>query len=287
MFTTSEVAALSGISPRTLQYYDEIDLLKPIKRTSSNYRLYDENALERLQQILFFKELGFELKNIKEILDNPDYDKKEAYRKQKEALLLKRNRTDRLIDLLSRLENGEQCTSFKEFDLTEYINSLEAFKNNNSSDVVRYFGSQNNFDIFINRVKSNEPKLAKSAIKYYGSIEKYTEAMKYNLEHFSEIMEQNTTPEIQELTDKNEALYHALTSDMSKDAASDEIQQHVQDIVSFTQDKLVTAKVDKKYWEIVINSYSSDFSRAVTDTKYGAGAADYIVKALRYYWENH
>ena len=59
MRTTSQVAAFTGISKRTLQYYDEIGLLKPSKLTQSGYRLYDEDAMQKLQQILFFKELGF------------------------------------------------------------------------------------------------------------------------------------------------------------------------------------------------------------------------------------
>ena len=68
--TISQVAELTGISTRTLQYYDEINLLKPAEVTSAGYRLYDEGNLQTLQQILFFKELGFRLKEISEILQN-------------------------------------------------------------------------------------------------------------------------------------------------------------------------------------------------------------------------
>lgn len=128
MKTVSQVAKLTGISIRTLQYYDEIGLLKPSELTSSGYRLYDEEALQTLQQILFFKELGFPLKEIREILEKPDFDRMTAFKKQKELLLLKRNRIDRLIQLLGRLEKGEQCMSFKEFDLSDYIAALEDFK---------------------------------------------------------------------------------------------------------------------------------------------------------------
>ena len=102
MRTISQVAELTGISTRTLQYYDEIGLLKPSELTRSGYRLYDDEALQKLQQILFFRELGFKLKEIKEILEKPDFDRIKAFKRQKELLLLKRNRTDRLIQLLSR-----------------------------------------------------------------------------------------------------------------------------------------------------------------------------------------
>ncbi len=79
----------SGISTRTLQYYNEIGLLKPSKLTSSGYCLYDENALQILQQILFFKELGFKLKNMKKILEKPNFDRIAVFKKQKEWKILR------------------------------------------------------------------------------------------------------------------------------------------------------------------------------------------------------
>lgn len=94
MKTVSNVTALTGVSARTLQYYDKIGLFKPSELTPSGYRLYNDEALERLQQILFFKELGFHLKEIKDFISQPDFDKIAAFKKQKELLLLKRNRTD-------------------------------------------------------------------------------------------------------------------------------------------------------------------------------------------------
>ena len=175
MKSISQVAKLTGVSIRTLQYYDEIGLLKPSKLTTSGYRMYDENALQTLQQILFFKELGFPLKEIKEILEKPDFDRISAFKKQKELLLLKRNRLDRLIQLLERLEKGESCMSFKEFDLSDYINALEDFKSNQIDTVIQYWGSVKNFDMFLQKIKDDEENVAKLAIHHFGSIEKYTE----------------------------------------------------------------------------------------------------------------
>lgn len=74
MKSISQVAKLTGVSIRTLQYYDEIGLLKPSELTTAGYRMYNANALQTLQQILFFKELGFPLKEIKEILEKPDFN---------------------------------------------------------------------------------------------------------------------------------------------------------------------------------------------------------------------
>lgn len=287
MRTISQVAELTGISIRTLQYYDEIGLLKPSELTQSGYRLYNDEALQKLQQILFFKELGFKLKDINEILQKPDFDRIAAFRKQKELLLLKRNRTDRLIQLLSRLEKGEQCMSFKEFDLSDYINALEAFKSNSTDEVIKHWGSVENFDMFIQKIKDDETEVAKLAIQQFGSIEKYTEAMKYNLEHFSEIMEKQLTEEFKKVGQQSDLLYAKLTADLSKDIASWEIQSIVQSIDLLFQEYAGNASPCKPHLNTIIDSYSSNYVKGITDTKYGKGASDYIVKAFRYYSENN
>ena len=286
MLTTSQVADITGISTRTLQYYDEINLLKPSALTPSGYRLYNDETLQELQQILFFKELGFKLKEIKEILQKPEYDRIQSFKKQKELLLLKRNRIDRLVELLSRLEKGEKCMSFKEFDLSGYIEALESFKNGNEEEIIKHWGSIDNFNLFIQKAKEDESNIAQLAIQQYGSVEKYTEAMKYNMEHFSQVMEQELAQAgmKEELLQKNQDLYAALTMDLDKDAASEEIQNIVREIVTFTQESLLTSEVGEEYWNIIIQSYRNDISKAVTDTKYGKGAADFIVKAFRYYF---
>ena len=221
MKTISQIAKITGISTRTLQYYDEIDLLKPSKTTDSGYRLYDDEALEKLQQILFFKELGFQLKEIKEILEKPDFDKIKTFKKQKELLYLRRNRTDRLISLLDRLEKGETCMSFKEFDLSEYIEALEEFKSNQTEEIIRHWGSIENFDMFIQKIRDDEERVARSAIQEFGSIENYTKAMKYNLEHFSKIMKGKLSQIPEEM--KNEDKFLKLASHKGEDVASDNI----------------------------------------------------------------
>lgn len=91
MMTVNEVSKLTGVSIRTLQYYDTIGLLKPIEYTESGYRLYDDTSLERLQQILLFKELEFPLKEIKKIIDAPNFDRNKALEQQIELLTMKRS----------------------------------------------------------------------------------------------------------------------------------------------------------------------------------------------------
>ena len=86
-----EFAELTGVSVRTLHYYDEIGLLKPSYVDEQNgYRFYDENSLERMQEILFYRELDFPLKSIAEILASPNYDKQKVLAEQKRLLTLKK-----------------------------------------------------------------------------------------------------------------------------------------------------------------------------------------------------
>lgn len=287
MKTISQVAELTGVSTRTLQYYDEIGLLKPSELTQSGYRLYNDEALQKLQQILFFKELGFKLKEINEILQNPDFDKISTFKKQKELLLLKRNRTDRLIQLLDRLEKGEQCMSFKEFDLSDYIKALEDFKANNTNEVLKHFGSMQNFDMLIQKIKEDEDEVAKLAIKQFGSVEKYTEAMRYNLEHFSEVMEQAYSQIPEEM--KRDDSFSKLASNKDKDVSSNEVQNLVRQIITFAQGNVSSELLgnDTSYCNTIIETYSNEYLKTMFDTKQGAGASDYVVKAFRYYLHNN
>ena len=103
MMTVKEASRLTGISIRTLQYYDKLGLL-PAMRTESGYRLYDDAALERLQQILLFRELEFPLRDIRTILDNPNFDRRKALRQQIELLTLKKQHLEDLIRLARTLQ---------------------------------------------------------------------------------------------------------------------------------------------------------------------------------------
>lgn len=287
MKSISQIAKLTGVSIRTLQYYDEIGLLKPSKLTTAGYRMYDDNALQTLQQILFFKELGFPLKEIRQILEKPDFDRIAAFKKQKELFLLKRDRLDRLIQLLERLEKGEPCMSFKEFDLSDYISALEDFKSNQAEAVIQHWGSLENFDLFIQKIKDDEEHVAKLAIQQFGSIEKYTEEMKHNLEHFSEIMEEWYSQIPEEMLKEDKFL--KLAAHKGEDVASETVQNIINEIISGTQTtapKLLVGSVEN-YCRMMIDTYSNDYLSKVFDTKHGAGSSEYIVKAFRYYSENN
>ena len=120
-------AELTGVSVRTLHYYDEIGLLKPSFVDEQNgYRFYDEASLERMQEILFYRELDFPLKSIAEILASPNYDKQKALAEQKRLLTLKKDRLERLIAALEQAEKGEITMSA--FDNSEYETARQKYE---------------------------------------------------------------------------------------------------------------------------------------------------------------
>ena len=120
MKTVKEVSRITGVSVRTLHHYDAIGLLKPARVTESGYRLYDDRALQRLQSILFFRELEFSLQDIKKILDSPNFDPMDALNAQIRLLQLRRDHLDNLIShALQIQETGVIDMNFKPFDKTE------------------------------------------------------------------------------------------------------------------------------------------------------------------------
>lgn len=119
MKTVKEVSELTSISVRTLHYYDEIGLLKPTEITEAGYRLYDDKAIQKLGQILVFRELELPLADIKLIMDNPALDCKSVLAKQREMLCLKQQRLKRIIASLDKMLEGDQTMDFTVFDNTE------------------------------------------------------------------------------------------------------------------------------------------------------------------------
>ena len=130
MMTVHEVSKISGVSIRALHHYDKIGLLPATEVTSAGYRLYDDTALERLQHILLFKELEFSLKEIKDILDSPDFDRDKALEQQIYLLELRKEHIENLIDLARGIKMiGVKDMSFEAFDtrkIDEYAEQAKA-----------------------------------------------------------------------------------------------------------------------------------------------------------------
>ena len=140
-----EFADFTGVSVRTLHYYDEIGLLEPAHVDQfTGYRYYDENSLLRMQEILFYRELDFSLKNISEILSSPKYDKHKALNEQKQLLILKKERLERLILAIDGAVKGENI--MKAFDNSE----LEQYK----SEVIEKWGETSAYKEYTEKTKN-------------------------------------------------------------------------------------------------------------------------------------
>lgn len=288
MRTVKQVSELTGISVRTLHYYDEIGLLAPSKVTEAGYRMYDDEALQGLQQILFFRELDFPLKDIRSIMLNPAYDKGKAFGMQKKLIQEKRDRLDGLSMLLDKLIEGENCMSFKEFDMSGYAGALEEFISTNTDVIRKYGGDLDELGRVLETLQSDGPgkaEIAKIAIRQYGSIDRYTEAMKKNLANFPEIMEKlNAKKDMaKSYVDRSNEVMRRLTADLTKDVSSDEIQQIARELIvageAYTTD--IELDMGDNYWGLMADCYLSNptFIEA-TDKEYGSGAASFIGRAL-------
>ncbi|ARU60744.1 MerR family transcriptional regulator [Tumebacillus avium] len=144
-YKVKELADLVGVSVRTLHHYDEIGLLKPGEVSEAGYRLYSTQELERLQQILFFREIGFSLQEIKEILDSPDFDRKRALAAHKEILLQKKQRLEDIIDTVNKtIASIEGGTAMSEKDMFEGFDmkQIEDHKKKYSQEARERYGDE-------------------------------------------------------------------------------------------------------------------------------------------------
>lgn len=145
LYKIKEVSDLAGVSVRTLHHYDAIDLLKPSFTSAASYRFYGNDELEKLQQILFFRELDFSLEDIKKILNSPNFDKANCLLLHRQLLLEKRQRLDNIIASLDKtltsLEGGIEMSKkemFNSFDMTD----IEAHKSKYAEETKKkYDGS--------------------------------------------------------------------------------------------------------------------------------------------------
>lgn len=203
MKTVQEVSRLAGISIRTLHHYDAIGLLSPTTTTEAGYRLYDEDALERLQCILIFRELEFPLKDIKEIIDSPNFERNKALEQQIKLLTMKKEHLENLIDLARGIQaiGVKKLMDFEAFDtkkIDEY--AKQAKESYGSTPAYKEFEEKSK-----GRTKEQETAISVGMMNLFAdmgkmlSLEPFDEAVQakvaelraYITEHFY-----NCTPEI-------------------------------------------------------------------------------------------
>ena len=277
MRTVKEVSGITGVSVRTLRYYDEIGLLKPTQLTEAGYRLYDNKALERLQEIMFFRELEVPLNEIKKIMDTPNYDRKQVLSVQKNMLEQKRNRLNGIIELITDVMEGVNTMSFEAFnsdEVQEIVNhTLECMSKENIDEQVQKYGSLEKYKEHLSSGFANEQAMA-DLMKWYGSKEKAMEA----------IMQSTGDPEeIKREQDANTEIYKKFMAARESDNPDEE-----RDAVEMLAEnyKMMFALENARN---ILLDLSAEYLRGeklaeMTDSQFGAGCSEYVAKAIRRYY---
>ena len=184
MKTVKEVSELTGISVRTLHYYDEIGLFKPTEVTEAGYRLYDDKAIEKLGQILVFRELDLPLADIKLIMDNLDLDRNSVLAKQREMLCLKKQRLERIIANIDNMLKGDHDMDFTVFDETElkdlFTDMLQNMNESQKQVFIDYYGSMDAWEKHLIESASDEKtqRNFSKMVEWYGGKEALIESFK-------------------------------------------------------------------------------------------------------------
>ncbi len=175
-YTVQKLAALAGVSARTLRYYDEIGILKPARVNSSGYRIYGQAEVDRLQQILFYRELGVNLESIKDIVTSPAFDGAAALKEHHEKLLEKREQLEILIANVEKtiaLTEGRVSMSNKE--------KFEGFKKKMIEDNEKKYGKEVRQKYGNDTVEKSNAKLANMTEEQYGEVTRLAEEVNSTL----------------------------------------------------------------------------------------------------------
>lgn len=277
MKTVKEVSEITGISIRTLRYYDEIGLLKPTELTEAGYRLYDNKALEKLQEIMFFRELEIPLIDIKKIMDNPNYDKERALLAQKSLLEQKRNRLNGIIELITDVMKGVNTMSFGAFsneEVQKMVNhTLSCMSKESLDEQVQKYGSIEKYKEYLISGFANERATA-DLLKWYGSKEKAMEAV---------MQSTGSVEEIRQGQDENAKIYKQFMA--AKETGNMEMAHSAVELLAENYKTMFMLNNARNILIDLAKEYSSNEKLAeVTDKQYGAGCAEYIANAIKLYY---
>ena len=247
MYKVKEVAEITGVSVRTLHHYDRIGLLKPEEVSSAGYRLYSEQNLERLQQILVFKEMDFSLLDIKDIIERPEFNRKENLKKHKELLLAKKKRLEEIIRTL---------------EVT--IDSIEGVYQMENKDMFKGFDMKG--------IEEHQKKYSEEAKERYGkdSVEKVEKrTAQYSAEDWGNIQS------------KTEEIYKRIVAGMNHGPEDPGVQLAVADWRQFITDHYYDCTLD--IFRGLGNLYVDDPRFTKNIDKYQQGLAAFFREAIHYY----
>ena len=280
MRTVKEISELTGISVRTLHYYDEIGLLKPTQKSDAGYRLYDDRALEILQQILFFREFDIPLKEIKAVLDNPALERNQILQVQRKMLVTKKERMERLIASIDDILKGENKMDFAIFSKTEveemFQTMFEHMPDNMKELAVKEFGSIEEWKKhYIKTVSSEEmQKGYAKVVEWYGGKDK-----------FLSVARTPVSKEVAESYNKRiEAILQKLIAKQNCDIDSFEVKELVGEY-GFVMKQLAQIKEEKGFMMAQAQYYRNEQIKPMIDEKYGEGASDFFAQAIENYYK--
>ena len=281
MRTVKEISDLTGISVRTLHYYDEIGLLKPTEKSDAGYRLYDDRALETLQQILFFREFDISLKEIKAVLDNPALDRNQILQVQRKMLVTKKERMERLIASIDDILKGENKMDFTIFTKTEveemFQTMLEHMPENMRNIAIKEFGSIEQWKKHYMEVVSSEEmqKGYAKVVEWYGGKDK-----------FLSVARTPVSKEVAESYNKRiEAILQKLIAKQDCDIDSFEVKELVGEY-GFVMKQLAQIKEEKGFMMAQAQYYRNEQIKPMIDEKYGEGASDFFARAIESFYTN-
>lgn len=277
MKTVKEVSMITGVSIRTLRYYDEIGLLRPTELTETGYRLYDNKALEKLQEILFFRELEIPLIDIKKIMDTPNFDKEQILITQKKLLEQKRNRLNGIIELITDVMKGVNTMSFEAFsndEVQKIVNhTLECMPKENIDEQVQKFGSLEKYKDYLSSGFSNEQAMT-DLMKWYGSKEKAMEAI---------MQSTGNTEEIKQEQDENTKIYKLFMS--AKECDDMDMERSAVELLAENYKKMFALDNARSILLDLSKEYLQNLKLAeVTDSQFGIGCSEYIANAINRYY---
>lgn len=250
LYKVKEVSEFAGVSVRTLHHYDNIGLLHPDAVTEVGYRLYSDENLEKLQQILFFREIGFPLEEIKRILDRPDFDRKITLKAHREMLLEKKNRLDQMLQTLNT--------------------TLESLKGG------RKMGNKEMFKgLSMKEIKDHQAKYAEETREKYGK--EMTETVEKRTSAYSE----NDWSDIQAQTNE---IYYRIIDNMAKGPADAEVQTAVGEWRQLITDRYYDCTIE--IFRGLGDLYVSDERFTKNLNKYHENFAPFLKEAINVYCDN-
>lgn len=274
MKTIKDISEITGLSIRTLRYYDEIGLLKPTKLTDAGYRLYGNEALEKLQEILFFRETGLPLATIKEMMERPDYDRQQALLAQKTLLEQKRNRLNGIIELITDVMEGANTMSFKEFSQTDVNQMIENMQKGMSQeqfeDFIKNYGGGSVESYREQLMRSmNDEKTKTSMLRWYGSKEKVIEGQK-------------AVPGMDALRKELEAVQRQFA--VPKEPSGMEEHLLVSKLAELYKKMLNLGNARAILIDLADEYLNNSRLAEAQDKQFGAGTAQYMAEAIKRYY---